>query len=78
MIEEEVSQVQRVWRKAVALQLFINDEAGEFQKLYPIIKDVITFPEFIQSSLPSRGASWGTSRASRSNRSSSGGSAPNI
>jgi hypothetical protein len=61
MIEEEVSQVQRVWRKAVALQLFINDEAGEFQKLYPITGEVITFPEFIQSSLPGqrRGAQAG-------------------
>jgi hypothetical protein len=37
--------------KEKALQLFINDEVGEFKKLYPIIKDVITFPEFIQSSL---------------------------
>jgi hypothetical protein len=37
--------------KDKALQLFINDESGEFKKLYPIIKDVITFPEFIQSSL---------------------------
>lgn len=37
--------------KEKALQLFINDEVGEFEKLYPIIKDVITFPEFIQSSL---------------------------
>jgi hypothetical protein len=37
--------------KDKALQLFINDEGGEFKKLYPIIKDVITFPEFIQSSL---------------------------
>ena len=37
--------------KDKALQLFINDEVGEFKKLYPIIKDVITFPEFIQSSL---------------------------
>ncbi len=37
--------------KDKALQLFINDGAGEFKKLYPIIKDVITFPEFIQSSL---------------------------
>jgi hypothetical protein len=37
--------------KEKALQLFVNDEVGEFRKLYPIIKDVITFPEFIQSSL---------------------------
>jgi hypothetical protein len=37
--------------KDKALQLFINDSVGEFKKLYPIIKDVITFPEFIQSSL---------------------------
>jgi len=37
--------------KEKALQLFINDEVGEFKRLYPIIKDVITFPEFIQSSL---------------------------
>lgn len=37
--------------KEKALQLFIADDAGEFEKLYPIIKDVITFPEFIQSSL---------------------------
>lgn len=37
--------------KDKALQLFINDEAGEFKKLYPIIKDVVTFPEFIQSTL---------------------------
>jgi hypothetical protein len=38
--------------KDKALQLFINDEGGEFKKLYPIIREVITFPEFIQSSLP--------------------------
>jgi hypothetical protein len=37
--------------KEKALQLFINDAVGEFKRLYPIIKDVITFPEFIQSSL---------------------------
>jgi hypothetical protein len=38
--------------KEKALDLFIKDEIGEFKKLYPIIKDVVTFPEFIQSSLP--------------------------
>jgi hypothetical protein len=38
--------------KDKALQLFINDEAGEFKKLYPIIREVVTFPEFIQMSLP--------------------------
>jgi AIPR protein len=38
--------------KDKALQLFINDEANEFKKLYPLIREVITFPEFIQSSLP--------------------------
>lgn len=37
--------------KDKALQLFINDNEGEFKKLYPVIKDVVTFPEFIQSSL---------------------------
>jgi hypothetical protein len=37
--------------KEKVLQLFINDEVGEFKRLYPIIRDVITFPEFIQSSL---------------------------
>jgi hypothetical protein len=37
--------------KDKALQLFISDDEGEFKKLYPIIKDVVTFPEFIQSSL---------------------------
>lgn len=37
--------------KDKALQLFINDSDDEFKKLYPVIKDVITFPEFIQSSL---------------------------
>jgi hypothetical protein len=37
--------------KDKALQLFIADDSGEFKKLYPIIKDVITFPEFIQSSI---------------------------
>jgi hypothetical protein len=37
--------------KEKALQLFISDDVGEFKKLYPIIKDVVTFPEFIQSSL---------------------------
>jgi hypothetical protein len=37
--------------KDKALQLFVNDDKDEFKKLYPIIKDVVTFPEFIQSSL---------------------------
>jgi hypothetical protein len=37
--------------KDKALQLFINDNEGEFKKLFPVIKDVITFPEFIQSAL---------------------------
>lgn len=37
--------------KEKALQLFIGDDVGEFKKLYPIIRDVVTFPEFIQSSL---------------------------
>ena len=37
--------------KDKALQLFINDEVGEFAKLYPIIREVITLPEFIQSTL---------------------------
>ncbi len=37
--------------KDKALQLFINDNEDEFKKLYPVIKDVVTFPEFIQSSL---------------------------
>jgi AIPR protein len=37
--------------KDKALQLFINDSEGEFKKLYPVIKDLVTFPEFIQSSL---------------------------
>ena len=37
--------------KDKALQLFIADENGEFTKLYPMIKDIVTFPEFIQSSL---------------------------
>jgi AIPR protein len=37
--------------KDKALQLFISEDEVDFEKLYPIIKDVITFPEFIQSSL---------------------------
>ena len=37
--------------KDKALQLFINDNAGEFVKLYPIIRELITLPEFIQSTL---------------------------
>jgi hypothetical protein len=37
--------------KEKALQLFINDDVGEFSKLYPVIRDVITLPEFIQSTL---------------------------
>jgi AIPR protein len=37
--------------KDKALQLFISDNDGEFKKLFPVIKDVITFPEFIQSAL---------------------------
>ncbi len=37
--------------KDKALQLFINDSSGEFKKLYPVMKDVITLPEFIQSAL---------------------------
>ncbi|MGO8969003.1 MAG: AIPR family protein [Myxococcaceae bacterium] len=35
-----------------ALQLFLADEGGEFTRLYPVIRDVITLPEFIQSKLP--------------------------
>jgi hypothetical protein len=37
--------------KDKALQLFLGDTNGEFSKLYPIIRDVITFPEFIQSTM---------------------------
>ncbi len=37
--------------KDKALQLFLADTGGEFKRLYPVIKDVITFPEFIQSTL---------------------------
>ena len=37
--------------KDKSLELFISDDGGDFQKLYPIIKDVVTFPEFIQSAL---------------------------
>lgn len=37
--------------KDKALQMFINDENGEFAKLYPIIREVITLPEFIQSTM---------------------------
>jgi hypothetical protein len=38
--------------KSRALELYTNDSTrGEFQKLYPVIKDVITFPEYIQSAL---------------------------
>jgi len=47
--------------KDKALQLFISDDEGEFRKLYPVIKDVITFPEFIHRLSPriSRDGSWG-------------------
>jgi AIPR protein len=37
--------------KDKALQLFLADQGGEFSKLYPVARDVITLPEFIQSSL---------------------------
>jgi hypothetical protein len=37
--------------KDKALQLFINNQ-DEFKKLYPIIKDVVTFPEFMRALLP--------------------------
>ena len=38
--------------KSKALGLYTNDQTrGEFRKLYPIIKDVITLPEYIQSVL---------------------------
>jgi hypothetical protein len=38
--------------KDKALQLFVNDDKDEFKKLYPIIKDVVTFPEFMRALLP--------------------------
>jgi hypothetical protein len=38
--------------KDKALQLFLANDQGEFTKLYPVIRDVITLPEFIQSALP--------------------------
>jgi AIPR protein len=63
--------------KDKALQLFINDSEGEFKKLYPVIKDLVTFPEFVQSSL-SKAASSAKSRVSRSRRSSIGANAPTI
>jgi len=37
--------------KDKALQLFINDQGDEFKKLFPVIRDVVTLPEFIQASL---------------------------
>jgi hypothetical protein len=37
--------------KDKALQLFLQDQNGEFTKLYPVVRDIITLPEFIQSSL---------------------------
>ncbi len=38
--------------KSKALELYTNDNTrGEFQKLYPVIKDVITLPEYIQATL---------------------------
>jgi len=38
--------------KSKALELYTNDVTrAEFRKLYPVIKDVITFPEYIQSVL---------------------------
>jgi hypothetical protein len=33
------------------LQLFLEDKDNEFSKLYPVVKDIITLPEYIQSSL---------------------------
>lgn len=37
--------------KDKALKLFIEDANDDFKKLFPIIREVITFPEFIQASL---------------------------
>lgn len=37
--------------KDKALQLFIADQGGEFSKLYSVARDIVTLPEFIQSSL---------------------------
>jgi hypothetical protein len=36
--------------KSKALELYTNDNThSEFQKLYPVIKDIVTLPEYIQS-----------------------------
>jgi hypothetical protein len=38
--------------KSKALELYINkDSRGEFRRLYDVIKDVVTFPEYIQAML---------------------------
>jgi hypothetical protein len=37
--------------KDKSLQLFLADQNGEFTKLYPVVRNIITLPEFIQSSL---------------------------
>jgi hypothetical protein len=37
--------------KDKALNLFLADTEGEFKKLFPVIRDVVTLPEFIQSRL---------------------------
>jgi AIPR protein len=38
--------------KGKALDLYINDNSrGEFRRLYDVINDVVTFPEFIQATL---------------------------
>ena len=44
------TQPSQIYRsKGKALDLFTSDSTGEFRRLFPVIRDIITLPEFIQA-----------------------------